>query len=246
MDEVTYRGIILKHTSYGDAHRMLWIFTAECGIIKAVRYGVKGKKSSNAAAFQLLSYGDFRLRPSNSDIMTAVGAEVKEGFYPISENIQKLALAAYLCDITYGILGEGNPDPRLLSLLLNALYALAYRDEELLKIKCVYEMKMMCAEGYMPNVASCPVCGGASEYFRFGTGEAVCRMHHSAEDMKLCGASLALMRYLVSCEDKKMLAFETKDNDLYVKMNALTEKYISVQCDRTSKQLAYFYSILEI
>lgn len=245
MEEIAYKGIILKHTNYGDAHRMLWIFTENSGIVKAVRYGVKGKKSSNAAAFQLLSYGTFKLRPSNGDVMTAVGADVADGFYPISEDIKKLALAVYLCDITYGILGEGNPDKRLLSLLLNALYALAYRDEPLLKIKCVYEMKMMCAEGYMPNISSCDVCGGEREYFSFDKGAAVCRKHQKSGDMKLSDMMVALIGYLVSCEDKKMLSFSVADEELYVKMNELTEKYIKIQCDRTSKSLAYFYSIIQ-
>ena len=59
MDDLVYRGIIIRQANYGDAHRMLWIFTETDGIIKAVRYGIRGKKTSNAAAFQLFSYADF-------------------------------------------------------------------------------------------------------------------------------------------------------------------------------------------
>ena len=123
MDDSIYRGIIIRQNNYGDAHRMLSVFTKDSGIIKAVRYGVRGKKTSNAAAFQLFCYGDFKLRPSRGEIMTAVSADVLDGFYPVSEDIVKLSLLSYLADITYCLLGEGNPDNRILSMFLNTVYA---------------------------------------------------------------------------------------------------------------------------
>lgn len=36
-----------------------------------------------------------------------------------------------------------NPDSRMLHLFLNSVYALAYRDEPMDKVKAVYELKMM-------------------------------------------------------------------------------------------------------
>ena len=134
MEDLVYRGIIIKQANYGDAHRMLWIFTETDGIIKAVRYGIRGKKTSNAAAFQLFSYGDFKLRPSRGEIMTAVSADVLDGFYPVSEDIKKLSLASYLADITYTLLGEANPDKRMLALFLNAVYAASNKEVDLLKL----------------------------------------------------------------------------------------------------------------
>ena len=148
MDDLIYRGVILRQTDYGEAHRMLWIYTASDGIIKAVRYGIRVKKTSNAAAFQLFGYGDFRLRPSRGEIMTAVSADIIDGFYPVSEDIVKLSLMSYLSDITRAMVGEGDPDERILALFLNILYAAAYRSEPYLKLKAVYELKLMCAAGF--------------------------------------------------------------------------------------------------
>lgn len=246
MQDLTYRGIIIRQTDYGDAHRMLWIFSETDGIIKAVRYGVRGKKTSNAAAFQLFSYADFKLRPSRGDIMTAVAADVIDGFYPISEDIGKLALVSYLSDITYSVLGEANPDKRILALFLNAVYAAAYRDESVLKLKSVYELKLISAGGFMPKLDLCGVCGEKSEYFSCAKGETVCRRHHNADDVKIDDSMLAVMIYVTRCDDRKMLAFRMPGDETAIRLNKLTEKYVCYQCDTEFKSLDYFYAISEI
>ena len=246
MDDLIYRGIIIKQANYGDAHRMLWIFTETDGIVKAVRYGIRGKKTSNAAAFQLFSYADFKLRPSRGDIMTAVSADVIDGFYPVSEDIKKLSLVSYLSDITFSLLGEANPDKRILSLFLNAVYASAYRDEPWQKLKAVYELKLMSVGGFMPKLDVCSVCGGAAEYFSCDKGSVVCRLHHSAGDIKTDDTVLALMRYISVCEDKKMLSFTIEGDAVFEILNEITEKYVRSQCDMEFKSLKYFYAICDM
>lgn len=244
MQDLIYRGIIIRQSNYGDAHRMLWIFTETDGIIKAVRYGIRGKKTSNAAAFQLFSYADFKLRPSRGDIMTAVSADVVDGFCPLAEDIKKLALVSYLADITYNILDEANPDKEIMSLFLNATYAVCYRDEPWQKIKAVYELKLMSLGGYMPRLDSCGVCGNKPMYFSVDKGETVCREHQSAGDIATDDIMLSLMNYISRCEIKKMLAFTMTDEKVMKRLNVLTERYVSVHCDKEFKSLQYFYALI--
>ncbi len=239
MDDLIYRGIILKQNNYGEAHRMLSIFTESDGIIKAVRYGIRGKKSSNAAAFQVFSYGDFKLRPSRGEVMTAVSADIKDGFYPISEDITKLSLLTYLADITYGLLGESNPDKRILSLFLNIAYAMSYRDEPLLKLKSVYELKLMCAGGYMPAVAA------DEQYFSLEKGCTQSYDRRDAGSIRLTSVMSEFMRYIISCPDRKMLSFTVNDDAAFVELSNLTEKYVSIQCDREFPSLNYFKAMCE-
>ncbi len=243
MEDLTYRGIIIRQANYGDAHRMLWIYTTTDGIIKAVRYGIRGKKTSNAAAFQLFSYGDFKLRPSRGDIMTAVSADIIDGFFPLSEDIKKLALISYFSDITYNILGEANPDSSILSMFLNALHVSAYRDEPWKKLKMVYELKLMALGGYRPSLDDCGECGNKSTHFSLDRGTLVCREHHRAGDVAVDDSVISLMRYICKCDIKKMMAFEVHNEDLYDKMNYITERYITAHTDKEFQSLQYFYSL---
>ncbi len=245
MDDSVHRGIVIRQSNYGDAHRMLSIFTEDSGIVKAVRYGVRGKKTSNAAAFQLLSYGDFKLRPSGNGIMTAQSADIIDGFVPVSEDIVKLALVNYFADITYSILGEANPDKRILSLFLNIVYAAAYRKDTLSKLKCVYELKLMCAGGYMPNTGACVECGAEPEYFRPDSGCFVCASHRRKGDVYVSPGAVSLMRYVTGCPDKRMLAFSTVDS-ICDEAGAAAERYISAQCGREFKSLSYYKTVKSI
>lgn len=242
MDDSVHRGIIIRQSNYGDAHRMLSIFTEDMGIVKAVRYGVRGKKTSNAAAFQLLSYGDFKLRPSGSGIMTAVSAEIADGFYPVSEDIEKLALVNYFADITYALLGEANPDKRILSLFLNIVYAAAYRKDDPEKLKCVYELKLMCAGGYMPDTSGCGECGGEPAYFSPGSGSFACIRHRRGGDVAVSTGAAALIRYVCTCPDKRMLSFKA-ESGVCAEAGAVSERYVAAQCGREFKSLAYFRAV---
>lgn len=247
-DELIYRGIILKQNSYGDAHRIITIFTGEAGILRAVRYGVKGKKTSNAAAFQTMCYGDFKLRPSHGELMTAVGADILDGFYPISEDILKLSLLTYLADITYAVLGENNPDRRILSLFLNTVYAASYKNENIEKLKSVYELKLMSAAGFMPDLSAYCDCAGTGQaiYFSPSRGKMVCGKCKQKGDFNLSPTILSMMKYVTRCEDKKMLLFSVENETLYNEFSTITEKYVSIHCERNFSSLEYFRSIQKI
>lgn len=243
MNELTYKGIIIRQANYGDAHRMLWIFTENEGIIKAVRYGIRGKKTSNAAAFQLFSYGEFKLRPAQGEVMTAVSADIIEGFYPLSEDIKKLALVSYFADITHSALGEGNPDGNILSLFLNAVYAAAYRGKYLQKIKAVYELKLMCLAGFRPHLRGCGECGRYATHFSTTKGMLVCYKHRGVKDFRTVNELVSIMGYICRCEPKKMLTVDIEDEKMLEQLNRITEEYVSDMCEKEFDSLKYYYSL---
>ena len=241
------RGIIIKQSDYGEGHRMLSIFTEEFGIVKAVSYGVKKTKSKAAASSQFLSWADFDLyRGSNTDIMTVNSIDVIDGFYPIAEDIKKLSLCVYLSDITYSILGGSNPDERMLHILLNCIYALAYKNEDLTKVKAVYELKMMSVGGYMPEINACTSCG-KSDIFEFDLlkGGMVCRECGGKYTVRMDRTLHRAIEYIVLSEDKKMLSFNAS-GELLERLARLCEQYVSLQLDARFQSLDYYKAMLEM
>lgn len=246
MANINARGIIIRQSDYGEGHRMLSIFTEEYGIIKAVSYGVKKSKSRAAAASQFLTYGDFDLyKTVNRDIMTVNSIDTVDGFYPVSEDIIKLALCNYLADITYELLGTGNPDERILRIFLNSLYAAAYRNESIMKIKAVYELKLMTVGGYAPNMDCCVGCGSEKTVaFDTARGGMVCGSCMSGDSIRINAGVYKAICYITTCQDKKMLSFNANDT-LLDELNEISEKYISMQTDRKFASLDYFKAILQ-
>lgn len=233
------RGIIIKQNDYGEGHRMLSIFTASRGIIKAVSYGAKRQKSKSAAASQFLCCGEFELYASNRDAASINSINAAESFSPVSEDIEKLALCTYFADITYAMLGEGNPDERLLKTFLNVVYALAYRDEPLDKVKAVYELRLMTLEGYMPNIGACG-CGSRDICaFDFDKGSTVCAKCRGKNSAVLSPGVYKAMAYITRAEDKRILSF-TGSAALFKELGAASERYLLTHTERSFKSLDYY------
>lgn len=247
MAQIRARGIIIKQSDYGEGHRMLSVFTEEYGIIKAVSYGVKKTKSKVAASSQFLCYGDFEFyKSANKDVMTVNSIDTIDGFYPVSEDIKKLSLCVYLADITYSILGTNNPDSRMLHIFLNTVYALAYREEDIAKVKAVYEMKLMCVGGYAPSIHSCASCG-SYEVFAFDLlkGGMVCRECGGKYIIRMDKNLYKVLDFVTSVEDKKMLSFNVSE-EIVESFGKLTEQYVSLQLDKKFQSLDYYKAMLDM
>ncbi len=242
-DCIRAKGVIIKQTDYGEGNRIINIFAENMGIIKAVSYGAKKAKSRRAASSQFLCWGEFELMPGGGEMMTLKNIDLADGFLPIGEDIVKLSLCVYLSDITYAMLGMNNADNRLLRVFLNTLYALAYRNEPTLKVKSVYELKLMTIEGYAPETDKCGVCGSPSvARFDAQKGTMLCKNCAHGGTVMNEGVYKAL-RYIVHSDDRKMLSFIGNDS-LYEQLGEISEKYVLTHADRSFKSLGYFKAML--
>lgn len=245
MAQIRAKGIIIKQSDYGEGHRMLSIFTEEYGIVKAVIYGAKKGKGKQSASSQFLCWADFELyRGTGKDIMTVNSIDTIDGFYPVTEDIKKLALCVYLADITYSILGSNNPDKRMLHIFLNCIFALAYKDENTEKVKAVCELKLMSAGGYKPELNFCTSCG-KNDIFAFDLlkGGMVCRECGGKYLVKMDKSLYKALEYITDSDDKKMLSFNAGD-DLIKRLSAMTEQYVSLQLDNRFSSLDYYKTML--
>ena len=146
----------------------------------------------------------------------------------------------------YGCSGTAvnNCDDRILRLYLNAVYALAYRNESVKKVKTAYELKLMAAGGYCPSLGECVGCGSENAVkFDFEKGGVLCAECGERRAVRINGAVLNAMRYITGCDDKKMLAFSAND-ELIDYLNAVTETYVGVQLDKHFKSLDYYKTML--
>lgn len=247
MADFSERGIVLKRSDYGENNCMLSIFTKDSGIVKAVIYGVKrGKNNSKAASGQFLCYGDYDLYGGRGGAASVNGVNIIDAFLPVSNDISKLALCAYMAETVITMLGENNPDERLFGIFLNCVYALAYRDDDIMKVKSAFELKLMCAEGYTPVMGSCVKCG-SEEITSFDSrgGGMVCASCAGGTSRRISAATYRALYYLISCPDKKMLSFNGNDK-LISEIGTISESYLLEQCDRGFKSLDYFKAVKDI
>lgn len=244
MAQIKVKGLIIKQSDFGEANRMLSVFTHEYGIISAAVYGAKSIKSGKNSSTQLLTYADFIMKKSQGAVFTIQSADVIERFFPIHEDIQKLSLCAYLCDLTYTLINTDSPDENILNLLLNCLYVLAYKDIDIMTVKAVFELRGSALAGYMPNLSCCALCSDSKNISAFSVrqGGLVCSNCRTQDAIPINSGVYHTLKYILSSDVKKIFSFTAPD-DILKTVYEICEKYAVFYCEKDFESLNYFKKI---
>lgn len=158
----------LRLQDYGEDDRMLTILTREQGVIYAYARGARRMKSKrDNAAMALGVYSRFILF-KNKDRYNIDGAESLQLFYGLREDLVKLSLASYFCELMAFHAPQGEKAEEFLRLLLNTLYLVEKGEKAPLLVKAAFELRLLAMAGYMPNLVGCISCGEyASDAPRF-------------------------------------------------------------------------------
>lgn len=232
----------MRRADYGESNRMLTLLTDKFGIVSACAYGVKSKKSKIRAAAQPFCYADFVLSKKHGDIYRVESADITESFYPICEDVVKLSLANYLCETAAEAFAD--EDKRILSLLLNTLYVLAYKDKSPKFVKAVFELKLTELSGYTPNTECCVHCGRNDNLTGFDfSGGTVCGYCKNAADLNISEEVLAACKYILSADDKRIYSFSVSDSAKDC-LADLAEGYFLHQSERRYRSLEYYKKMI--
>ncbi len=241
MESIKTNGLILSARNYGEANRMVSIFTADLGIISAPSFGARGRKKSLGSSTREFSWCELILSESTKDRFRIEDSLVREGFFPLSEDILKLAAAVYFSDLAQNAIGVNNPDKEVLSLLLNTLYAMCYNGVSCETAKMVYELRLASLVGYRPATDACAVCQSPEnlEYFDIDCQGVLCANCRRPASFKIAGAPMEALNYILSADSKRIFSFRTDKKTTSI-LSDLSEKYICRQLEHSFRSLDYY------
>lgn len=116
-------GIILKRTNFGEADRILTVFTKKHGKIKVLAKGVRkitSRRSPNIELFNLATL--FVHRGRTFDILTEAAAV--NTFQRIRKRLDLVGLAYHICELVDSLCAEHQPHPNIYTLLIETLQEL--------------------------------------------------------------------------------------------------------------------------
>src|SRR4051794_10753375 len=117
-------GIVLRGIRYGEADRILHLYTPEHGRVSAIAKGVRRAKSRFGGRLEPFFRVNLILwepRPPRSDLMTVTSAETIAGHPRLREHAAALDGAARACDAVGRLFGDGDPHTGVYHLLANQL-----------------------------------------------------------------------------------------------------------------------------
>lgn len=244
---LTIQGLVLRVTDYNDRDALLTLLTKNHGKLTVKARGLRRKNSPLIAPCQLLAFGEFTLF-ENRGYYTVNEAHSIELFQNLRRDLLKLSLGTYFAQAAEVISQEDMPNPELLSLVLNCLFALSKLDEPLEKVKAVFELRASCLAGYEPDLSGCHVCGESSpQRFDVSAGCLECADHRSGESgglrLPVSPGTLDAMRYLVLCDPKRLFGFQAGEHTLE-QLAQVTEVYLTTQLERGFSTLDFYKSLL--
>lgn len=154
----TTKGLILREVKYKEADRILTVLTEDMGKITVKARGALRKGSKVAAATQLFAFSELTMFENKGRWSVNEGSTIEE-FKGLRNDISALALAAYFAECAEALADEGSPDPGMLQLILNCLFALSNGLYDQQHIKTAFELRLMRIAGYEPDLSACIVCG---------------------------------------------------------------------------------------
>jgi len=171
-------GVVLRTYRLGEADRIIVLLTAGRGKVRAVAKGVRKTSSRFGARLEPTTHVALQLYEGRS-LHTVTQVEAIDTFVAVRGDLDRLSRATTILEVCDQVAQEGEPNQRLLQMLLGALRALEARDSALLVP--AFFLKLLATEGTKPLLDACAVCGSGEGLAAFdhAQGGTLCRSHRA-------------------------------------------------------------------
>ena len=151
------RGIVLRSIRYGEADRILDLYTPDAGMVSGIAKGIRRTKSRFGGRLEPLSCVEF-LAYRGRSLDTITQAEVLRSFHGVREDLERLEVAGGLARDVRALSGGDEPDRRVFNLLYHGLDALEERGPVLKAVEPAFGLKLSLLAGYAPQLDACLGC----------------------------------------------------------------------------------------
>ena len=169
--------VVLRSLKYGEADRILHLYTPQRGRIAAIAKGVRRAKSRFGGRLEPYFRLHMVLYEGRSELLTVTSADTITGHPRLREHGPALDSAARACDAVSRLFETADPHPGVFALLCNELALLDARPEQAgLANQLAFRLKLLLAAGLAPQLAACAACGEADHLAAFSgaAGGVVC------------------------------------------------------------------------
>lgn len=196
--------IVLRSLRYGEADRILHLYTADRGRVGAIAKGVRKTKSRFGARLEPLSHVELLLHQGSGELLTITGVDLKRSHRAVREEPYRLNVGLIGAEAMLRLHGEPEANDRAFTALERFLDVLdtapvSSGRPALDPLVLSFQLKLLWLAGYLPHLTSCVECGTTSELVAYSAraGGAVCRAH-AAGGVALSAEGLAGIEQLLS------------------------------------------------
>ena len=262
MTEFKVNGLVIFDREIGDNDKLLTILCEKYGKIFVIAKGVKSIKNRNMCCCHIFCYASFVIR-RKGNYYYLVDSDLIENFFSVRNDILKLSLSSYFCDVISHVAQEGVSEDDLLRLTLNSIYAISKDKFELEHVRCAFQLRVVAQIGMAPDVFSCSICDNTeniSGYLDLIYGVIVCDECRNKASFQIeenpfsergLQKPIALVnpsiieaiKYIIGADIKRFLSFSLETDDWKL-LYDLSEKFLVNQLERNFYSLEFYKTLM--
>jgi DNA repair protein RecO (recombination protein O) len=173
---IRLEAVVLRHSDWGEADRLLGLFSLEMGKIRAVAKGVRKLRSRKAGHLEPFTRVNLLLARGR-DILLVTQADTVDAYLPLREDLMLTTYASYVVELLDRFTYEEGENRALYRLLVETLKRLCDFSNAELAVR-FYEIRLLDLVGFRPQLFNCLGCGeeiiAQDQYFSAERGGVLC------------------------------------------------------------------------
>ena len=169
--------IVLRSIRYGEADRILHLYTPQHGRIGAIAKGVRRARSRFGARLEPFFHVRSVLHDGRGDLFTVTSVDTVATHASLRDRADTLDAAARCCDAVTRLFETTSPHPEVFTLLSNELAVLSSTPSLAGPANgLAFRLKLLLAAGILPQLGACASCGEPEHLqgFSAAAGGVVC------------------------------------------------------------------------
>ena len=190
--------VVLRHSDYGEADRLLTMYTRQLGKTRAIAKGARKIASRKAGHIEPFTYVKLQLAKGR-DMFLVTQADTVDAYLPLREDLILTSQAAYVMELLDRFTYENDTEnASTFRLLTDTLARLASKADPWLVTR-YYEMRLLDYMGFRPQLFECANCEreilAEDQFFSFSAGGVICpRCGHGLPNLR--NISVDTLKYL--------------------------------------------------
>ena len=176
---VKTEAIVLRSIRYGEADRILHLYSRTRGRLGAIAKGARKPRSRFGGRLEPFFRLDLLLHEGRGDLLTVTGVTTLDGYPRLRASGPALSAGARACDAVLRLLDSTDPNQPAYNLLARYLSLLDDSSQPraaALEAALSFRLKLALAAGFAPELAACTSCGEGDHLVGFSgaAGGVVC------------------------------------------------------------------------
>jgi len=148
--------VVLRHNDWGEADRLLVLYSREAGKLRAVAKGVRKMRSRKAGHLEPFTRVKLMLARGR-DFWIVTQAETVDMYLPVREDLVRTAYAAYVIELLDRFTYEEGENRRLYDLVIETLERVSLMPDPFTSVR-YYEIRLLDLLGFRPDLTYCVRC----------------------------------------------------------------------------------------